>query len=302
MLACMYVHHVVPCASGCQKRVLDLLELELWPVVSCHVVWRTDPEFSARAVNALTCWAIAPAPKPSLYITTSAALWDKVRWLWEIDLVKFSYSLLSGTKSTEQGLEMSRLPTFSLQEKSYIRGTSDFLGLGHFTTRYITQRKYPSHQGPSFQNDRDLIELVDPNWPDMGSSWLYSVPWGFRRLLNFAQVLIPASCVRLADLSLVSSSRHSDDYIRKLINTRYGGTQQQAWPLGGWTQEDQEFSLGLYILHTELKANLNCMRLYYKETNKNNSKQQQKLNKSIIPIPALYRLLNIGPACRLILI
>lgn len=224
MLACMYVHHVVPCASGCQKRVLDLLELELWPVVSCHVVWRTDPEFSARAVNALTCWAIAPAPKPSLYITTSAALWDKVRWLWEIDLVKFSYSLLSGTKSTEQGLEMSRLPTFSLQEKSYIRGTSDFLGLGHFTTRYITQRKYPSHQGPSFQNDRDLIELVDPNWPDMGSSWLYSVPWGFRRLLNFAQVLIPASCVRLADLSLVSSSRHSDDYIRKLINTRYGGT------------------------------------------------------------------------------
>lgn len=76
MLACMYVHHVVPCASGCQKRVMDLLELELWPVVSCHVVWRTDLEFSARAVNALTCWAIAPAPKSSLYIT-SAALWDK---------------------------------------------------------------------------------------------------------------------------------------------------------------------------------------------------------------------------------
>nr|XP_042137038.1 lactase-like protein isoform X5 [Peromyscus maniculatus bairdii] len=92
-----------------------------------------------------------------------------------------------GTKSAEQGLEMSRLPTFSLQEKSYIKGTSDFLGLGHFTTRYITQRKYPSHQGPSYQNDRDLVELVDPNWPDMGSSWLYYVPWGFRRLLNFAQ-------------------------------------------------------------------------------------------------------------------
>ncbi|XP_021027479.1 lactase-like protein [Mus caroli] len=92
-----------------------------------------------------------------------------------------------GTKSAEQGLEMSRLPTFSLQEKSYLKGTSDFLGLGHFTTRYITQRKYPSHQGPSYQNDRDLVELVDPNWPEMGSPWLYSVPWGFRRLLNFAQ-------------------------------------------------------------------------------------------------------------------
>ncbi|KAM4832210.1 lactase-like protein isoform X3 [Urocitellus parryii] len=92
-----------------------------------------------------------------------------------------------GRKSEEQGLDMSRLPEFSLQEKSYIKGTSDFLGLGHFTTRYITERNYPSHQGPSYQNDRDLIELIDPNWPDLGSNWLYSVPWGFRRLLNFAQ-------------------------------------------------------------------------------------------------------------------
>uniref|UniRef100_A0A2K6SZQ0 Lactase-like protein n=1 Tax=Saimiri boliviensis boliviensis TaxID=39432 RepID=A0A2K6SZQ0_SAIBB len=92
-----------------------------------------------------------------------------------------------GRKSAEQGLEMSRLPVFSLQEKSYIKGTSDFLGLGHFTTRYITERNYPSRQGPSYQNDRDLMELVDPNWPDLGSKWLYSVPWGFRRLLNFAQ-------------------------------------------------------------------------------------------------------------------
>uniref|UniRef100_A0ABI7XRV2 Lactase like n=1 Tax=Felis catus TaxID=9685 RepID=A0ABI7XRV2_FELCA len=92
-----------------------------------------------------------------------------------------------GKKSAEQGLDMSRLPVFSLQEKSYIKGTSDFLGLGHFTTRYITERNYPSRQGPSYHNDRDLVELVDPNWPDLGSTWPQSVPWGFRRLLHFAQ-------------------------------------------------------------------------------------------------------------------
>nr|XP_042137036.1 lactase-like protein isoform X3 [Peromyscus maniculatus bairdii] len=112
-------------------------------------------------------------------IKAHAQAWHSYNTKWR--------SKQQGTKSAEQGLEMSRLPTFSLQEKSYIKGTSDFLGLGHFTTRYITQRKYPSHQGPSYQNDRDLVELVDPNWPDMGSSWLYYVPWGFRRLLNFAQ-------------------------------------------------------------------------------------------------------------------
>uniref|UniRef100_A0A8D0L8Y6 Cytosolic beta-glucosidase n=1 Tax=Sphenodon punctatus TaxID=8508 RepID=A0A8D0L8Y6_SPHPU len=92
-----------------------------------------------------------------------------------------------GRKSTQQGPGMSRLPTFSAQEKSYIKGTSDFLGIGHFTTRYITHKNYPSLQGASYHTDRDLAELVDPKWPDPGSKWLYSVPWGFRRLLNFVK-------------------------------------------------------------------------------------------------------------------
>lgn len=82
---------------------------------------------------------------------------------------------------------------FSPQEKSYIKGTCDFLGLGHFTTRYITQKNYPSGLGDSYFADRDLAELVDPQWPDPGSEWLYSVPWGFRRLLNFVKVQISNS-------------------------------------------------------------------------------------------------------------
>ncbi|XP_073707118.1 lactase-like protein isoform X1 [Garra rufa] len=90
-----------------------------------------------------------------------------------------------GRKSAQQGLGTSRLPTFSSQEKSYIKGTSDFLGVGHFTTRYITQKSFPSNRGSTYFSDRDIAELVDPRWPDPGSEWLYSVPWGFRRLLNF---------------------------------------------------------------------------------------------------------------------
>ncbi|XP_068595144.1 lactase-like protein [Brachionichthys hirsutus] len=93
-----------------------------------------------------------------------------------------------GRKSVQQGLGMSRLPSFSPQEKSYIKGTCDFLGIGHFTTRYITQKNNPSgRSSSSYFNDRDLAELVDPRWPDPGSEWLYSVPWGFRRLLNFVK-------------------------------------------------------------------------------------------------------------------
>ncbi|MEQ2214974.1 hypothetical protein XENOCAPTIV_025000 [Xenoophorus captivus] len=95
----------------------------------------------------------------------------------------------AGRKSVQQGLGTSRLPTFSPQEKSYIKGTCDFLGIGHFTTRYITHRNDPpGRSSNSYFTDRDLAELVDPRWPDPGSEWLYSVPWGFRRLLNFVKV------------------------------------------------------------------------------------------------------------------
>uniref|UniRef100_A0A8C5DR26 Cytosolic beta-glucosidase n=1 Tax=Gouania willdenowi TaxID=441366 RepID=A0A8C5DR26_GOUWI len=93
-----------------------------------------------------------------------------------------------GRKSGQQGLGASRLPVFTSQERNYIRGTCDFLGLGHFTTRYVTQKNYPSSAGDSFFSDRDLAELVDPQWPDPGSEWLYAVPWGFRRLLNFVKL------------------------------------------------------------------------------------------------------------------
>lgn len=131
----------------------------------------------------------------NFYVNMPVSLWyvNRKRIVRKPNFVKFDFSLSIGKKSAEQGLDMSRLPVFSLQEKGYIKGTSDFLGLGHFTTRYITERNYPSRQGPSYQNDRDLVELVDPNWPDLGSKWLYSVPWGFRRLLHFAQVITTLS-------------------------------------------------------------------------------------------------------------
>lgn len=100
-----------------------------------------------------------------------------------------SFPLHAGRKSVQQGLGTSRLPTFSPQEKSYIKGTCDFLGISHYTTRYITQKNNPSiRSSSSYFMDRDLAELVDPRWPDPGSEWLYSVPWGFRRLLNFVKV------------------------------------------------------------------------------------------------------------------
>lgn len=123
----------------------------------------------------------------------------------------------AGRKSGQQGLGASRLPVFSPQEKSYIKGTCDFLGLGHFTTRYVTLKNYPSGLGDSYFADRDLAELVDPQWPDPGSEWLYSVPWGFRRLLNFVKVHDPN--LNKINLDLVAFSGMVADCNQRLYKT-----------------------------------------------------------------------------------
>ncbi|XP_041853999.1 lactase-like b [Melanotaenia boesemani] len=173
-----------------------------------------------------------------------------------------------GRKSAQQGLGTSRLPTFSPQEKSYIKGTCDFLGIGHFTTRYITQRNNPSghssSSSSSYFTDRDLAELVDPRWPDPGSEWLYSVPWGFRRLLNFVKtqygnpmiyvtengVSEKMLCTELCDEWRI---QYYKDYINELLKAIKDGANVKgytAWSLLDKFEWDEGYSerFGLYYV------------------------------------------------------
>ncbi|TNN00441.1 hypothetical protein fugu_011687 [Takifugu bimaculatus] len=170
-----------------------------------------------------------------------------------------------GRKSVQQGLGTSRLPTFSPQEKSYIKGTCDFLGIGHYTTRYITQKNNPSSRGSSsYFTDRDLAELVDPRWPDPGSEWLYSVPWGFRRLLNFVKsqygnpmiyvtengVSEKMACTELCDEWRI---HYHKDYINEMLKAIKDGVNVRgytAWSLLDKFEWDEGYSerFGLYYV------------------------------------------------------
>ncbi|XP_051953538.1 lactase-like b isoform X1 [Xyrauchen texanus] len=169
-----------------------------------------------------------------------------------------------GRKSAQQGLGTSRLPTFSSLEKSYIKGTSDFLGVGHFTTRYITQKNSPSNRGSTYFTDRDIAELVDPRWPDPGSEWLYSVPWGFRRLLNFIKtqygnpmifitengVSEKMTCTELCDDWRI---QYFKDYINEMLKAIRDGVNVKgytAWSLLDKFEWDEGYSerFGLYYV------------------------------------------------------
>ncbi|XP_019131713.1 lactase-like a [Larimichthys crocea] len=169
-----------------------------------------------------------------------------------------------GRKSGQQGLGASRLPVFSPQEKSYVKGTCDFLGLGHFTTRYVTTKNYPAGVGDSYFADRDLAELVDPQWPDPGSEWLYSVPWGFRRLLNFVKTQYGNPMIYVTENGVSEKTLCTDlcddwrvkyfkDYINEMLKAIKDGVNVKgytAWSFLDNFEWDEGFSerFGLYYV------------------------------------------------------
>ncbi|KAF4531659.1 hypothetical protein B566_EDAN016960 [Ephemera danica] len=73
--------------------------------------------------------------------------------------------------SLEEGFNQSRLPEFGPQWVDYIKGTSDFFGLNHYSTNLAELHDYN-------------FTLLVPSYPSDSEV----VPWGFRKLLNWMRV------------------------------------------------------------------------------------------------------------------
>lgn len=144
---------------------------------------------NGRVGIALNCdWAEAKEP-------TEANLAAQNRFLqWYIGI--FAHPIFIGdfpnvmkanvaAKSVKQGFRKSRLPRLDNETINMIKGTADFLGLNHYTTRYVEHHEFPvdeDHQA-SFTYDNDVHAWADPSWPISGSNWLHVVPWGLKKLL-----------------------------------------------------------------------------------------------------------------------
>ncbi|XP_003794429.1 lactase-phlorizin hydrolase [Otolemur garnettii] len=87
-----------------------------------------------------------------------------------------------GNRSELQHLATSRLPSFTEEEKIYIRGTADVFCLNTYYSK-IVQHKTPRLNPPSYEDDQELLEEEDPSWPSTAMG--RAVPWGMRRLLNW---------------------------------------------------------------------------------------------------------------------
>uniref|UniRef100_A0A452TGJ9 Lactase/phlorizin hydrolase n=1 Tax=Ursus maritimus TaxID=29073 RepID=A0A452TGJ9_URSMA len=79
---------------------------------------------------------------------------------------------------------VAQLPEFTEAEKQLLKGSADFLGLSHYTSRLISKAQQDSCI-PSYDTIGGFSQHVDPAWPQTSSPWIYVVPWGIRRLLRF---------------------------------------------------------------------------------------------------------------------
>lgn len=81
----------------------------------------------------------------------------------------------------------SRLQQFTVDEKQLIQGSVDFLGLNHYSTKYVSSCVDKS-TAQGWQYDQCTAESkYDMNGtligPQAGSSWLNIVPWGMYKVL-----------------------------------------------------------------------------------------------------------------------
>lgn len=69
-------------------------------------------------------------------------------------------------KSAEQGYPRSRLIEFTPEEIEFVKGTSDVLGLNHYTTRlaYRNESVDTMFDSPSFFDDAGVDQYALPEW------------------------------------------------------------------------------------------------------------------------------------------
>lgn len=82
-----------------------------------------------------------------------------------------------------------RLPVLTEVEKALVKGSSDFLGLNHYTTMFAADSTGQIVEQNVFGNgglseDQNVSLSVDPGWSLTDMQWAV-VPWGCRKLLNW---------------------------------------------------------------------------------------------------------------------
>lgn len=89
--------------------------------------------------------------------------------------------------SAKQNLKRSRLPEFTPDEITFIKGTADFYGLNTYTSSLVAklQEADPQPKVGTRRSDAGVITSTDPSWETTVAYWHRVVPEGIRKLINW---------------------------------------------------------------------------------------------------------------------
>ncbi|KAL4705454.1 hypothetical protein ACJJTC_007026 [Scirpophaga incertulas] len=97
---------------------------------------------------------------------------------------------LIAKKSKEEGYESSRLPDFTHEEVELIRGTYDFLGINHYTSRLVRRRRPGETLDETLlksSKELDFVLDINPQWKNTSSEWFKEFPAGIRHTLQWVK-------------------------------------------------------------------------------------------------------------------
>ncbi|XP_014233582.1 cytosolic beta-glucosidase-like [Trichogramma pretiosum] len=117
-------------------------------------------------------------------------------------------------RSEESGLNESRLPSFTREWISKIRGSSDYFGLNHYTSKLV-------EHDDSDESDQKLRLSYDPKWLDSESTWLKIVPFGIGDALRKIKTKYNNPPVYITENGISDSNSTSDQLRIHYFNTYF---------------------------------------------------------------------------------
>uniref|UniRef100_A0A8C6L0B8 Lactase n=1 Tax=Nothobranchius furzeri TaxID=105023 RepID=A0A8C6L0B8_NOTFU len=138
-----------------------------------------------------------------------------------------------GVKSDLQGLSESRLPSFTEEEKKFVRGTADMFCMNHVTTKiasHVTGRLSPA----SYQYDSDFSEAEESDSPATAIQNQRAVAWGLRRILNWIKEEYGDPEIYITDNEVATGAKTTwDDIDRVFFLKTYIDEALKAYELDG---------------------------------------------------------------------
>ncbi|CAH0717625.1 unnamed protein product, partial [Brenthis ino] len=95
---------------------------------------------------------------------------------------------LLAQNSKKKGYRQSRLPAFTDEEKEFVRGTGDFIGMNYYTSKIVRTAKEHNFENNTILEDIPELNVIldsDPSWKKSCAYHLDQHPEGLRSMLSW---------------------------------------------------------------------------------------------------------------------